>query len=148
MIVNAALQARGFANVWALGDCAQVPDLSAGGRPCPPTAQHAVRQGKAVAANIAAVATGSYPRPFRFTTVGFLVSLGRRTAAAELRGQRFFGFLAWLLWRGVYLSKLPGVEKRVRVLIDWMVDGVFPRDITVASAGTGGGRGRRVRSIA
>jgi NADH dehydrogenase FAD-containing subunit len=147
VMVNATMQVKGFPNVWAIGDCAQVPDLSAGGRPCPPTAQHATRQGKGVASNIAAVMSGSYPRPFRFRAVGFLVSLGRRTAAAELRGQRFFGFMAWLLWRGVYLSKLPGMEKRVRVLVDWTVDGLFPRDITLTSAETRAGR-RRVRSMA
>jgi NADH dehydrogenase len=136
VMVNATMQVKGFGNIWAIGDCAQVPDLSAGGRPCPPTAQHAMRQGKAVATNIAAVMSGSYPKPFRFEAVGFLVSLGRRTAAAELRGQRFFGFMAWMLWRAVYLSKLPGVEKRFRVLVDWTVDGLFARDITLASAET------------
>jgi NADH dehydrogenase len=63
-----------------------------------------------------------------------LVALGHRTAAAEIRGRRFAGLVAWLLWRGIYLSKLPGVEKRIRVLFDWTLDLVFPRDIVVTAA--------------
>jgi NADH:ubiquinone reductase (H+-translocating) len=149
VMVNAALRVRGFGNIWAVGDCAQVPDMSAGGRPCPPTAQHATRQGRLVAANIVATVTGSYPAPFRYRAAGFLVSLGRRTAAAELRGHRFFGFTAWLLWRGVYLGKLPGIEKQLRVLVDWMVDGLFPRDITLTGASTRAGRrGTRPAGVA
>jgi NADH dehydrogenase FAD-containing subunit len=133
LVVNGALQVAGHANVWAIGDCAQVPDPNAGGAPCPPTAQHALREGHWVAGNIAAVLAGRQPREFRFKTLGFMVSLGRRTAAAELRGRRFTGLSAWLLWRGVYLSKLPGPGKRLRVLLDWAVDLFYPRDIALTS---------------
>jgi len=62
-----------------------------------------------------------------------LVALGHRTAAAEIRGRRFSGLAAWLLWRGIYLAKLPGGEKRLRVLLDWVLELVFPRDIAVAA---------------
>jgi NADH dehydrogenase len=133
LVVNGALQVSGHPNVWAIGDCAHVPDPNAGGAPCPPTAQHALREGRWVAGNIAAVLAGRQPRVFRFKSLGFLVSLGRRTAAAELRGRRFTGLLAWLLWRGVYLSKLPGPGKRLRVLLDWIVDLFYPRDIALTN---------------
>jgi NADH dehydrogenase len=100
----------------------------------PPTAQHALRQGKVAADNVAAVVAGHDPVEFGFHTVGVLVALGHRTAAAEIRGRRFAGLVAWLMWRGIYLSKLPGVEKKIRVLFDWTLDLVFPRDIVVTAA--------------
>ncbi|WP_273943475.1 hypothetical protein [Kutzneria chonburiensis] len=100
----------------------------------PPTAQHALRQGVTVADNVAAFVAGRAPVEFRFRTIGVLVALGHRTAAAEIRGRRFAGLVAWLLWRGIYLSKLPGVEKKLRVLFDWTLDLVFPRDIVVTAA--------------
>ena len=99
----------------------------------PPTAQHAIREGKAVADNIVAAVTGRAPRPFRFAQIGVLVALGRHTAVGDIRGRRFAGLAAWLLWRGVYLAKLPGMEKRLRVLLDWLLDLVFARDIVVTT---------------
>ncbi|MEV6609220.1 NAD(P)/FAD-dependent oxidoreductase [Kutzneria sp. NPDC051319] len=132
LTTDTALRAEGMDNVWAVGDCARIPMVDGGFHP--PTAQHALRQGKAVADNIAAVVAGRTPVEFRFHTIGVLVALGHRTAAAEIRGRRFAGLVAWLLWRGIYLSKLPGVEKRLRVLFDWTLDLVFPRDIVVTSA--------------
>ena len=66
--------------------------------------------------------------------IGVLVGLGHRTAAAEIRGWRFSGLLAWLMWRTIYLSKLPGAEKKVRVALDWTIDLFFPRDIVVTSS--------------
>jgi NADH dehydrogenase len=104
-----------------------------------------MREGKWVAKNLVLALSGSYPKPFRFRTIGFMVSLGRRTAAAELRGQRFSGLLAWLMWRAVYLGKLPGLEKQLRVLIDWVIDLFFPRDIALTTAATEQGRNRRAR---
>jgi NADH dehydrogenase len=92
-----------------------------------------MREGKAVADNIAAVLKGRRPKPFRFTTIGIFVALGHRTAAGEIRGRPFSGLSAWLLWRGIYLAKLPGLERRLRVLLDWSLDLVFPRDIVVTS---------------
>ncbi len=136
LFTDSHLRVRGLDGVWAVGDCAQIPDLDSEGAPFPPTAQHALRQGKVVADNIAAVIAGGAPAEFRFRTIGVLVGLGHRTAVAEIRGHRFSGLAAWVLWRGIYLAKLPGIEKRVRVLIDWMLDLVFPRDIVLATRQT------------
>ena len=130
VIAESTLQAKGFLNVWAVGDCAQIPDLITG-KPCPPTAQHAVRQGKVVGDNIAASLLRKPVKDFRFRTVGLLVALGHRTAAAELRGWRFSGLLAWFMWRAIYWSKLPGLEKKMRVALDWTIDLLFPRDIVL-----------------
>jgi NADH dehydrogenase len=129
---DSRLRVTGMENVWAVGDCARVPDPDGGHYP--PTAQHALRQGKVVAENIVAVLRGREPAEFRFRALGLLVALGHRTAAADLRGHRFSGFAAWLLWRGVYLAKLPGMDKRLRVFFDWTLDLLFPRDIVVTRA--------------
>jgi len=134
LVTDAALRVTGLDGVWAVGDCARVPDPANAGKPCPPTAQHALRQGKTVADNIAAAVAGREPVEFRFRTLGVLVALGHRTAAADIRGRLFSGFAAWLLWRAVYLAKLPGIEKRIRVFLDWTLDLAFPRDIVVTSA--------------
>jgi NADH:ubiquinone reductase (H+-translocating) len=131
VLVDPTLRVLGTANVWAVGDCAQVPDRNHGGRPFPPTAQHALRQGKAAAQNIVGTLEGRRPKPFAFRTLGFLVTLGHGSAAADIRGRRFSGVLAWLMWRGIYLSKLPGTEKRLRVLLDWTIELFFPRDIAL-----------------
>jgi len=131
VLVDGSLQVRGAGNVWALGDCARVPDPDRGGRACPPTAQHALRQGRTAAENIVRALEGRRPRPFAFRALGFLVLLGHGAAAADIRGVRFSGLLAWLMWRGVYLSKLPRREKRLRVLLDWTIELFFPRDIAL-----------------
>jgi NADH:ubiquinone reductase (H+-translocating) len=133
VVDEATLQVKGHANVWAVGDCAQIPDLSNRGEPCPPTAQHAVRQGAAAAENVAASLTGQPARPFRFRTLGVLMGLGHHSAVAEWRGKKFSGPLAWFMWRTVYLSKLPGVEKKIRVALDWTIDLFFPRDIVLTA---------------
>jgi NADH dehydrogenase FAD-containing subunit len=133
LATDPSLRVSGLEGVWAIGDCARIPDLDNDGMPFPPTAQHAVREGRAVADNIAAVLAGRPPAEFRFRTIGVLVALGRHTAAGDIRGHRFSGFAAWLLWRGIYLSKLPGIDKRIRVLLDWLLDLAFPRDIVVTA---------------
>jgi len=132
--VDRNLRVRGSRDIWAVGDCARVPDPGRRGAVCPPTAQHATRQGKAVADNVVAVLAGAEPEAFHFRGLGFLVPLGRQSAAAELRGMRFSGLPAWLLWRGVYLWKLPGPQKRLRVLLDWTVELLFPRDIALTTS--------------
>ena len=132
--VDRNLRVRGRRDIWAVGDCARVPDPGRRGAVCPPTAQHATRQGKAVADNVVAVLAGAEPEEFCFRGLGFLVPLGRQSAAAELRGMRFSGLPAWLLWRGVYLWKLPGPQQRLRVLLDWAVELLFPRDIALTSS--------------
>jgi len=126
--VAETLEVKERPGVWALGDCALVLDPDTG-RPYPPTVQHAIRQGRRAAENLAAVITGQAPRPFRHKPLGVLAGLGRRSAVAEIMGMRFSGFLAWWLWRTVYLFKLPGFERKVRVALDWTLDLVFPRDI-------------------
>ncbi len=133
LVTDAMCRVAGLDRVWAVGDCARIPDLDGEGAPFPPTAQHALRQGRAVADNVAATIAGRPPTAFRFRTIGVLVALGHRTAAAEIRGRRFSGLAAWLMWRGIYLAKLPGTEKRVRVLLDWLLDLVYPRDIVVTT---------------
>jgi len=133
LVVERTLQVKGFANLWAVGDCAQIPDVDHESAFYPPTAQHAIREGKVAADNIAGLLQGRPPRPFRFQTIGTLVALGHRTAVAQVRGWKFSGFLAWFLWRTVYLGKLPGLEKKVRVALDWSIDLFFPRDIVLTT---------------
>ena len=114
--------------IWAVGDSAAIPDVVTNGM-CPPTAQYALRQGKRLAENIAASMCGEEPQPFRFQALGLLAGLGRRCAVAEILGVRFSGFIAWWLWRTIYLTKLPGFERKLRVAIDWTLDLFFARDI-------------------
>lgn len=128
--VNKFLAVSEHPGIWALGDCAEIPTPQAG-QFYPPTAQHAIRQGKVVAENIAASIKGGSPRPFIYKPLGMLASLGRRSAVAEICGFRFSGFVAWWLWRTVYLFKLPGLERKVRVAMDWTLDLFFPRDIVL-----------------
>ncbi|MEM7342721.1 MAG: NAD(P)/FAD-dependent oxidoreductase [Chloroflexota bacterium] len=127
--VAATLQSQEQPLLWAAGDCAQIPDPNNEGEFYPPTAQHALREGKKLGANISGVIRGQAPKPFNFKTLGSLAALGHQLAVAELFGYRFSGFLAWLMWRGIYLSKLPSLEKRTRVLLDWLLDILFPPDI-------------------
>jgi len=133
LVVERTLQVKRHSHVWALGDCAQIPDADHEGAFYPPTAQHALREGKVAAENIAALVQGRSPRPFCFRTIGTLVALGHRTAVAEVRGWKFSGFFAWFLWRTVYLGKLPGLEKKLRVALDWGVDLFFARDIVLTA---------------
>jgi NADH:ubiquinone reductase (H+-translocating) len=114
--------------VWAAGDCAAIRDAKTG-EPCPPTAQHATRQAQRVAHNIVAGLRGGTLRPFSFTALGKMGSLGRRSAVAEVFGVKLSGFLAWWLWRTVYLMKLPGLDRKIRVAADWTLDLVLPPDI-------------------
>jgi NADH dehydrogenase len=132
LATDRTLRVEGFGDIWAVGDCARIPDPDRDGQSCPPTAQHALRQGRQAGDNLVAAMDGRPLRPFRFRTLGMLVVLGHNTAAAEIRGLRFSGLFAWFLWRGIYLAKLPGFEKKVRVMIDWLLDLAFPRDIVIA----------------
>jgi NADH dehydrogenase len=126
--VNEFLEVPEWSGIWALGDCACVPDPRTG-KPYPPTAQHAIRQAKTLADNIAASLRGGQKRAFLFNTIGLLASVGRRTGVARIFGVNFSGFLAWWMWRTVYLSKLPRAEKKVRVALDWTLDLLFSKDI-------------------
>jgi NADH dehydrogenase len=107
--VSESLEVAGHEGVvWAVGDCAAVPDGRGGVHP--PTAQHGMREAVAAAKNIEAVIRGGAQKPFRFSTIGQLASIGHRTGVAQILGMRFSGFVAWWLWRGVYLSKLPEIS--------------------------------------
>ena len=123
---NAAMGVEGFPGVWALGDCAVIPDEKGGYQP--PTAQHASREGKVLAHNIVARVRGNDLTPFRFKTLGLLASIGRRTGVARILGINFSGFVAWWLWRTIYLLKLPRFEKKLRVALDWTLDVFFSKD--------------------
>ncbi len=113
---------------WALGDCAEVPKSEANGTYAP-TAQNATREGALVARNIVAVLRGQRPEPFQFTPIGELALVGRHSGVAKIYGHRFSGFLAWAMWRAVYISKMPGMAQRSRILVDWALDFVFGRNI-------------------
>jgi NADH:quinone reductase (non-electrogenic) len=125
--VGPDLAVEGFPGVWALGDCARVP--AEGGGTYPPTAQHALRQAVVAADNILASVRGKATRAFRFQTIGQLATIGRRSGVARIFGVRFSGFLAWWLWRTIYLAKLPRAEKKLRVMLDWTLDLVFSKDL-------------------
>ena len=133
VLVNEFLEVPGPPGIWALGDCAEVRDPETG-QPYPPTAQHAIREGKIIAENIAASLQGGSKKAFRYKPLGTLASLGRRSAVAEILGVRFSGFFAWWLWRTIYLMKLPSFDRKVRVAIDWTLDLIFPRDIVLLKA--------------
>jgi NADH:ubiquinone reductase (H+-translocating) len=136
-----------YPGVWALGDCAEVPNALTG-TASPPTAQFALRQAYTLAHNIHADVHGRPRKQFSFQVLGVLAVIGHQTACAELtipfsggRSMRFSGLFAWLLWRGIYLSKLPGLERKVRVLSDWTIELFFPRDI-VQTIDINGDRGQ------
>jgi NADH dehydrogenase len=135
VVVNHSLAVPGHPGVWALGDCAAIRDAKTG-QPCPPTAQFALREADLLARNIKAQIEGAPLKQFHFDSLGALCVVGHQTACAELtlplaRGRcvRFSGLLAWFMWRGIYLSKLPGFERKIRVLMDWTIELFFPRDI-------------------
>ena len=128
VVVDKMLAAVGQVGVWAVGDCALVIDAQTG-QPCPPTAQFALREAATLAHNIHAYVRGQPLKPFHFDALGALCVVGHHTACAEIKGFRFSGLLAWFLWRGIYLAKLPSLERKVRVLADWLVELFFPRDI-------------------
>jgi NADH:ubiquinone reductase (H+-translocating) len=135
IVVDDTFAVWGHRDLWALGDCAAVTDTKHG-KTCPPTAQFALRQAEVLAKNIHAQLEGRPTRSFHFDSLGAMCVVGHQTACAELtmsfartKSLRFSGLFAWLMWRGVYLSKLPGIERKIRVLMDWTVELFFPRDI-------------------
>jgi NADH dehydrogenase len=129
IVANDCFQVPDWPGVWALGDCALVPDPLNPGKFYPPTAQHAIRQAAVLANNIVAAMRGQALHPFKFKIIGLLATIGRRTGVAEILGVRFSGIIAWSLWRSIYLMKLPGLQKKVRVALDWTLDFVFSKDI-------------------
>ena len=127
LCANEFMAVPGYEGVWAVGDSASIIEQRTG-RPYPPTAQHAIRQGKILAHNIRASIRGGEMKPFVFQTIGQLAALGRRTGVAQIVGYNFSGFIAWWLWRTIYLMKLPRFEKKLRVALDWTLDLLFEKD--------------------
>jgi NADH:quinone reductase (non-electrogenic) len=125
--VDADLAVPGYPGIWCVGDCAVVTPPG-GGAPYPPTAQHALREGLHVARNVMASIDGRPLRPFAYTAVGQMAHLGERQGVAMLGGLKISGFPAWWLWRTYYLFRIPTLERKIRIAIDWTLDLLFSRD--------------------
>jgi NADH dehydrogenase len=128
LVTQPDMQLVNSARAWAIGDCARVLNAH-DGNPCPPTGQFAERQGRQVAQNIVRTIRGEATRPFSYTPLGVFCAIGGRNAVAEILGRRISGFVAWFLWRSVYLFKLPSWSRRVKVGADWAWDLLFARDL-------------------
>jgi len=128
IVVDRDLSVPNYPGVWAIGDCAAIPDAT--GKPVPATAQHAIREAPLLAGNIVATLRGGATKPFEYVSFGMMASLGARRGVAGLQGRFLLkGFLAWVLWRTYYLARLPGIDRRLRVSFDWTLGLLFPRDI-------------------
>ncbi|HEX6285677.1 MAG TPA: FAD-dependent oxidoreductase, partial [Pyrinomonadaceae bacterium] len=131
--VDSSLLVEGTNNIWALGDCALVP-MKDGGL-CPPTAQFAIRQAKTAASNIVASMRGGEKKQFQFKELGKLGALGHRSAVAQVFGLNVSGFLAWFMWRTIYLMKLPGWGRRLKVAASWTLDLILPPELVQLKIG-------------
>ena len=127
-VVDQTLAVPEYPGLWAVGDCAAIPDVRKGGT-CPPTAQYALKAARHLAHNILAMVNGSNVRPFSHRGLGVFVPLGKFSAAAEVAGAKLSGALAWWLYRSYYLYQLPRLERKIKVLLDWNLALVFRRDI-------------------
>ncbi len=142
LAVDETLAVKGASNVWAVGDCAMVPDVLHGGF-CPPTAQFALRQAKCAAQNVLAQIRGRETKPFKYKSRGVFVPLGGFAAATETFGLELSGFFAWWLYRTFYLLQLPRIERKLRVVTDWTLDLIFPPDIVKVDMDYSHGTSRR-----
>jgi NADH dehydrogenase len=132
IMTNNYLEVAGFTDsVIALGDCACVTDPNTG-KPYPPTAQHALRQGKIAAINLISKIEDkeNHKEPFDYKTKGVMTLIGKRNGVGIILGHKVHGFVAWWFWRSYYLVNLPTVEKKLRVSVDWIIDLFFKRDVT------------------
>ena len=129
IITNEFLEIPDFPGVFAIGDCCQTLD-PATKKPYAPTAQLAEAHGKTAAHNLYALIRNKSKKNFEYKSKGQMAIIGKRSGIASVFGMNIHGFFAWWLWRSVYLSKIPRLEKRVRVLLDWMIDLFFDRDIS------------------
>jgi NADH dehydrogenase len=128
LLVDSGLALQGYeGQVWALGDCAYVRNVK--GSIAPPTAQHAIREATTAAINIAAAVRGGSHGQFTFEGLGTLGSLGHGSAVAEVFGVKVSGLIAWILWRCIYLMKMPGFNRKVRISTDWALHILFPPDL-------------------
>jgi NADH dehydrogenase len=132
IIVDKYLEIPEYKGVFALGDCAFIIDPNTG-NPYPPTAQHAIREGGVVAQNIIAYIEEKMDKKevFDYKTKGLMASIGKNTGVGNLMGIQVQGFLAWWIWRNYYLANLPTLHKKIRVLVDWIIDIFFRRDVTM-----------------
>jgi NADH:ubiquinone reductase (H+-translocating) len=126
--VDATMRSTSHSTVWALGDCAAIPGPD--GKPYPALAQHASREARRAARNVAAALTGRAPTPFVFRTLGTMASLGHTQAVAQVFGIRLTGFIAWWVRRTYYLFQMPRWDRRLRMVLDWTVALFFRPDIT------------------
>ena len=132
--VGGDMRVEGRTNLWSLGDAAAVPNAY-DNKPSPPTAQFALRQAKVLAMNLAEVVAGRRAQAFSFKPQGMLASIGNHKAVGLVFGIRVSGFLAWFLWRGVYLGKMPSLARKVQIAFDWAWQLFFPRDLVELSLG-------------
>jgi NADH dehydrogenase len=128
IVTHPDMSVPGYAGVWALGDCAAVPN-ALDGKASPPTAQFADRQARQLARNILDSVRGRATRPFSYQPQGQLSSIGHNKAVAEMYGVKISGFVAWLLWRGVYLLKIPTLARKARLFLEWNWAMFFPPDL-------------------
>jgi NADH:ubiquinone reductase (H+-translocating) len=139
LLTNNYLEVQGYEYIFSIGDCACITDPNTG-KPYPPTAQHALRQGQIAAHNIVhAMRTGTVVRggynkkskkAFDYKTKGVMALIGRRNGVGVLFGRQVHGFIGWFIWRFYYLSTLPTLQKKIRVMVDWFIDLFFKRDVT------------------
>ena len=132
IIVDKFLEIQGYPGVFAIGDCAFIIDPNTG-YPYPPTAQHAIREGTAVANNIISMIEGktSNKKIFDYKTKGMMATIGKRNGVGAILGIEVQGFIAWWIWRTYYLANLPTLQKKIRVMADWTLDVFFKRDVTM-----------------
>ena len=126
--VDSTFRVEGLSNVWALGDCARVPNAATPGQPDPPTSQHALRQARRLAKNLR-----GEPKPYRYRMIGQVATLGQHKGIAEVMGLKFRGFPGWWITRTYHLYQLPLLSKKLRVVTDWTVALFFKRDIAELS---------------
>ena len=125
---DADMRVMGKDNIWSLGDCGVVPNAY-DGKPSPTLAQFAIRQARQLAQNISLRIEGRPTRPFHYRTLGLFAAIGRHNAVGQVMGFTFAGFFAWVMWRGIYLSKMPTFARKVQIAFDWAWDLLFARDI-------------------
>ncbi len=128
LITGPDMQVEGTENLWAIGDCALIPNAH-DGHPCPATAQFATQQARQLAKNLRSISDGLAAKPFSYHAHGILASIGHRNAVAVIYGIRLSGIIAWFLWRGIYLAKLPTFSRKLEVAMSWACSMPFPPNI-------------------
>ena len=130
VLAGADLRITGIDDAWTAGDNAAVPDLANPGQLCSPSAQHAVRQARLLAANIVAGLRGEPPAEYKHKHVGSVASLGLHKGVAQVYGIKLKGFPAWFMHRTYHMSRMPTLNRKIRVVLDWTLALFFSRDVT------------------